>query len=202
MPRVTSAVALAKPMTVDEWGALDEDVEGELIDGFLEEEEMATFLHEIVVMWLARTLGAWVRRRRGYIAGSEAKIAIGPRRGRKPDLSVYLRNALPSLTDSVIRLRPHLVIEIVSPRPRDARRDRVEKIADYATAGVKYYWILDPQVRTLEVFELESARRYRLALACSSGTPRIPGCPGLVLDLDDLWSEVDEADQPTKRKRR
>ncbi len=85
MSRISTAVAFTKPMTLDEWGALDEDVEGELIDGFLE-EEMATFLHVIVAMWLARILGTWVRRRHGYVARSEAKIAVGPRRGRKRDL--------------------------------------------------------------------------------------------------------------------
>lgn len=40
-------------MTLQEWGELDEDVEGELVDGALEEEEMATVLHELVVRWLS-----------------------------------------------------------------------------------------------------------------------------------------------------
>ena len=97
---------------------------------------MATFLHELVVMWLARTLGAWARRRQGYVAGSEAKIAVGSRRGRKPDLSLYLRGKAPALADSLVRIPPHLVVEVISPRPRDARRDRVEKIGDYAGAGI------------------------------------------------------------------
>ena len=90
-------------MTLEEWGSLDEDIEGELVDGVLEEEERATFLHELVVMWLARMLGSWVRRRRGHIAGSEAKIAVGSRRGRKPDLSIYLRGGAPALADSLVR---------------------------------------------------------------------------------------------------
>ena len=32
-------------MTLQEWAALDEDVEGELVDGMLEGEELSTFLH-------------------------------------------------------------------------------------------------------------------------------------------------------------
>ena len=189
-----------KPMTVEEWGDLDEDIEGELVDGLLEEEEMATFLHEIVVMWLAHALQSWVRRRHGYVAGSEAKIVIGPRRGRKPDLSVYLRGKAPALADTLVRTAPHLVVEVVSPRPRDARRDRVEKISDYARAGIHYYWMLDPQLRTLEILEREASGHYRVAVARSRGTLRIPGCPGLVLNLDDLWAEVDEAERQQTRR--
>jgi Uma2 family endonuclease len=191
-------------MTLEQWADLDEDIEGELVDGLLEEEEMATFLHEVVVMWLARILGAWIRRRHGYIAGSEAKIAVGPRRGRKPDLSVYLRGKAPALADTLVRTPPHLVVEVVSPRPRDARRDRVEKISDYARAGVSYYWILDPQLRTLEILEREASGRYRVVLGRSGGKLRIPGCPGLLLSLDDLWAEVDEAErqQPRRMKKR
>src|SRR3989442_14010583 len=99
MQRSATAIPKLKPMTVEEWGDLDEDIEGELVDGLLEEEEMATFLHELVVMWLARVLGPWARRRHAHIAGSEAKIAVGSRRGRKPDLSIYLRGKPPALAD-------------------------------------------------------------------------------------------------------
>jgi Uma2 family endonuclease len=187
-------------MTVEEWGDLDEDIEGELVDGVLEEEEMATFLHEIVVMWLAQALRSWVRRRHGYVAGSEVKIVVGPRRGRKPDLSVYLRGAVPALADTLVRTPPHIVVEVVSPRPRDARRDRIEKIRDYARIGIRYYWILDPQLRTLEILELEARPHYRVALAGSLGRLRIPGCPGLALNLDHLWAEVDEAERQQQRR--
>ncbi len=184
-----------KPMTLEQWGDLDEDAEGELIDGVLEEEEMATFLHEIVAMWLASTLRAWVRPRHGFVAGSEAKIVVGERRGRKPDLSIYLRGKSPAPADTLVRVPPHAVVEVISQRPRDARRDRVDKLGDYAGAGIKYYWIVDPQVRTVEVLELDEHSHYRVAMAHSRGRRRVPGCPGLVVNLDAMWDEVDEAER-------
>jgi Uma2 family endonuclease len=202
MRRPVTTLPKLKPMTVEEWGDLDEDIEGELVDGVLEEEEMATFLHEIVVMWLAHALRVWVRRRHGYVAGSEAKIAVGPRQGRKPDLSVYLRGQAPAPADTLVRTPPHLVVEVVSPRPRDARRDRVEKIGDYARTGIRYYWMLDPQLRTLEILERDASAHYRVAVARSRGRLRIPGCPGLVLRLDDLWAEVDEAERQHAQRRK
>jgi Uma2 family endonuclease len=189
-------------MTLGEWAALDEDVEGELVDGALEEEEVPSFLHEIVVAWLVATLAPWARRRRGRVTPSEAKLAIGPRRGRKPDLTVFLAGRMPALDDVLVRVPPHLVVEVTSPRPRDARRDRVEKPADYARARVAYYWIVDPELRSLEVFELGRDGRYTLALAAGRGRVRVPGCPGLTLDLDALWTEVDETAGAGRRRRR
>jgi len=201
----TSERSKTKTMTLEEWAALDEDVEGELVDGMLEQEEMPTFLHELVVTWIAAALRNWVRRCHGFVVGSEAKLAVGPRRGRKPDLSLFLPGALPALPDVLIRVTPHLVVEVASPRPRDVHRDRVEKLTDYARAGIRLYAIVDPQLRSLEVYELGRDGRYAVARAAGRGRVRVPDCPGLVLDLGKLWEEVDEAERThahTARRRR
>jgi Uma2 family endonuclease len=192
----------AKSMTLAAWAALDADVEGELVDGVLEEEEMPTVLHELIVAWLISALGRWARRHGGWVAGSETKIAVGPRRGRKPDISVYRKGRMPGLHDALVRVPPHLVIEVTSPRPRDARRDRIDKLGDYARARAAYYWILDPQLRSLEIFELARNGRYSVALNATGGRPRIPGCPGLRLDLDDLWAEIARAERDEARGRK
>lgn len=190
-------------LTVEQWAELDEDVEGELVDGILEEEELATFLHEMVVAWLLGVLRPWALARRGFAVGAEAKLAVGPRRGRKPDVSVFLGSSKPRLEDSLARVAPHLVIEVVSPRPRDARRDRVEKIGDYAALGARYYWLVDPQVRSLEVLRLGPRRRYQHVLDVSgSRIERVPGCEGLVLDLDALWAEIDAVARGRRAKGR
>jgi Uma2 family endonuclease len=189
-------------MTLDEWAALGEDVGGELIDGVLEEEEVPTVLHGAIVLWLGTVLGRWARRRRGIATGSETKIAVGPRRGRKPDLSVFLPAALPGASDTLVRVAPRLVLEVVSPRPRDTRRDRIEKLRDYAGAGVRCYCIVDPQLRSLEAYELGRDGRYAVALTADRGRARVPGCPGLAIDLDALWAEADTVERSLARTRR
>jgi Uma2 family endonuclease len=200
------STAAAGRLTLSEWGALDEDVGGELVDGRLEEEELPTFLHELVAAWLIGVLLPWARARSGFVIGAEGKLAIAPARGRKPDVTVFLGNARPRLDDSVARVAPHLVVEVVSPRPRDARRDRVDKLRDYAKAGAKYYWLVDPRLRTIEILALDRQLRYVHALDVSEGRiKRVPGCPGLLLDVDDLWRMVDAAaaePRPTTRSAR
>jgi Uma2 family endonuclease len=202
MKRAAATSVPQPPMTLEEWAELDEDEEGELVDGLLEEEEMPTFLHELVVAWFIHTLRTWARSRRGFVTGSETKVAIGPGRGRKPDVSVFLGRR-PALLDSLVRVIPHAMVEVLSPRPRDARRDRVDKVRDYAAARARYYWIVDPQVRMLEVLELGAKGRYSQALVAKDGKVRgIPGCPGLTIDLDALWAEIDEADTDTPAPRK
>jgi Uma2 family endonuclease len=193
MSQGTLAKSSAPELSLDEWFALPEDEPGELVDGRLEEEEVPDYLHELLVALLVRILGNWIFPQGGLVAGSDAKFAVGSGRGRKPDLSVYLPGGRRPPARGLIRVPPDVVIEIVSPKPRDGRRDRVEKLADYAAFGVAWYWLLDPQLRSLEVLQLDSQGRYLHVLGASAGTLQdIPGCKGLTLDLDALWAEIDK----------
>jgi len=179
-------------MTLEQWADLPEDEPGELVDSVLEEEEIPSFLHELTVAWLVGVLRNWVRPRGGWVFGSEAKYAVAPQRGRKPDVAVFFAGMpTPKLLDSLARTPPSIAIEVLTPRPRDARRDRIEKLADYARFGVPYYWIIDPSARTLEVFERAVDGRYTLALAAGDGEHDVPGCTELMLNLNDLWGELD-----------
>lgn len=178
-------------MSVEQWAALDEDEPGELVDGHLEEEEVPTWAHELVVSWLIRVLGGWIVPRGGFVLGSESKLAVSPRRGRKPDVLVFFPGrGLPPRQASITKAPPDVVVEVVTPTPRDQRRDRVEKKADYAALGVAQYWIIDPEARTFEILALRDDRRFVELLAASEGAHEVPSCDGLTLDLDALWSEL------------
>lgn len=175
-----------------EWAALPEDESGEFVDGSLVEEEMPDLIHELVVSWLNALLRAWATPRGGFVFGSEAKLALSARRGRKPDVSVYFGGVKALPARGPARVPPDLVVEVVSPTPRDGRRDRVEKADEYSAFGIRYYWIVDPEQRTIEILERSRSGRYLRALSLLGGSSnRVPGCPGLALDVDALWREAD-----------
>jgi Uma2 family endonuclease len=188
----------APEMTLEEWGAMDEDDEGELVDGILVEEEMPASRHELVVTSLVWMLRSWLAiQSGGFVLGSEAKFAVRPRRGRKPDVSVYLPGGRKPQAEGVIDVPPDIVVEVVSPSPRDQRRDRIEKLADYAAFGVRWYWIVDPGLRSVEILELGSDGRYAHAVAATDHRlDGVPGCQGLSLDVPALWAEIDRLDAP------
>jgi Uma2 family endonuclease len=193
MSQGTLGKSYATPeLSLDEWFDLPEDQSGELVEGRLEEEEVPDYLHELLVSLLIQALGPWITPRGGLVAGSDAKFAVSSRRGRKPDLTVYLPGSRRPPARGLIRVPPDIDIEIVPPTPRDGRRDRVEKTAEYATFGVAWYWLLDPQLRSLEILQLDSQGRYVHVLGASTGKlEQIPGCEGLTLDLDALWAAID-----------
>ncbi len=178
-------------MSIEEWAAMPEDEPGELVNGYLVEEEMADFEHETVVSFANAALRSWVVPKGGFVAGSEAKLAIREDLGRKPDLSVYLPGGSIPPRRGPIRVPPDIVIEVVSPTSLDARRDRVEKRKDYADFGIRWYWLITPACRALEVFELGTDRTYVYALSVVEGSIAIPGCVDFTLDLDALWADLD-----------
>lgn len=185
---------LGPRVTLEEWSELPEDVPGEFVDGRLVEEEVPDYLHEVLVAWLARELGNWAEQAEAIIGGSEAKFAISQTRGRKADLTVYLAGRRPPAR-GVVSVPPDIAVEVVSPAPRDQRRDRFEKMHEYARFGIRFYWLVDPQQRTVEIYEREDSGTYALRLRTGGGALQdIPGCPGLRLDLDAMWAKIDALD--------
>jgi Uma2 family endonuclease len=179
-------------LTLEAWERLEEDEPGELVRCELEEEELPDALHELAVSWLVAVFRAWLGERGGFVFGSELRLALSEQTGRKPDVTVLLPGCAPPPRRGALRSPPDLVVEVVTPSPRDERRDRIEKMGEYAVFGIRHYWVIDPALGSFEVFELGEPGRYTRVLAATEGVvAEIPGCPGLTLDLGALWAELD-----------
>ena len=181
---------------------MDEDEPGELVDGHLVEEEDVAFGHEVAAGWAIGTLRSWAAPRGGRVGASDGRFKPTARRGRRPDAFVYLPGSpRPGPRDKLLEVPPDIMVEVVSPSPKDAKRDRVDKANEYAKFGVRVLLDHPSRLCTIEILELGQDGRYVRALAVADGkVDAVPGCEGLTLDVDALWAEagVAEPEEPSE----
>jgi Uma2 family endonuclease len=189
-PALAEPEARTVPISMEQWAALPEDAPGEFVDGHLSEEEVPDSVHELAVSWLITLFRAWLGAGSGFVFASDVKFVVSATRGRKPDVSVYFPQRPAPPRRGPIHDPPDLIVEVVSPSPPDERRDRVIKMEEYAAFGVSFYWLVDPALGSLEIFELQGGRCVRVLAAVEGTIDNVPGCEGLVIRSDDLWAEL------------
>jgi Uma2 family endonuclease len=96
----------------------------------------------------------------------------------QPDIIIVLRESLGILTEEGAEGAPDLVVEILSPKTR--RLDLVNKKQEYARAGVKELWIIDPAPRIVTM--------YRFNLDGSEMVAELDENQGLTSALLPGWS--------------
>lgn len=95
----------------------------------------------------------------GAVCGGSFFVRLpGQRRRRLPDILFVSKARLHLLKQTVCDGAPDLVVEIVWPE--STARDVREKYFEYQKAGVKEYWILNPNAKTIEVHGLGSDGKY------------------------------------------
>ena len=184
---------LPRRMSLDDWERLPEDEPGELVAGILVEEEVPSYVHEATLVWLMGVVLPWSRVHGARVVGSGLKYVLPNETGRLPDLSIFLQGTPRPPAHGAARTPPSIAVEIVSSTPADARRDRIIKLSEYAAFGIRWYWLVDPELRSFEILELDAHGKYVHVVSATDGTvAEVPGCPELSLDIDALWRELDE----------
>jgi len=89
------------------------------------------------------------------------------------------------VSDRGIEEPPILVVEILSPSTR--QQDRGIKSRRYAELGVAHYWIVDPDSKRLDCFQLADGA-YQLLVAAEADACLVHSVwSGLTVDLVALW---------------
>jgi len=101
----------------------------------------------------------------------------------QPDVVFVAADRLGRVSARGIEGAPTLVAEILSPTT--ATLDRRRKRDLYARHGVTYYWIVDGETRTIEMYRL-TGQSYEL-LVRVTGDARVSVEPFPGLALTDLW---------------
>ncbi len=100
-------------------------------------------------------------------------------------LITHPRPALPDI--AWFELAPDWVCEVLSPST--ACVDRVEKLPLYANAGVAHVWLLDPDIRILEVYENQNGKWLLLSAHENNECIRAAPFDAIEFELSVLWAD-------------
>lgn len=135
----------------------------ELWDGELITSPTPNPTHQRLVFNLASLFRDFVAAKKlGEVFLSPLNVVLTQRLVVQPVVFFIAESRLHHVTDRV-RCAPDLAVEVLSPGRR--RRDRVDKKELYERFGVREYWIIDPEARTIEVYTLEKGASKLHALA-------------------------------------
>jgi Uma2 family endonuclease len=153
-------------LTYDDFLSFPDDGQRhELIDGEHFVTPSPATVHQRLSVRLVRALGDYLDATGlGQVYHAPFDVVLSSHDVVEPDLLVVLDEQLDVLTPQHVRGAPAIVIEILSPGTR--RRDETLKRDLYARAGVREYWMVDPDARTIRVCRWPAA-----------------GAPGPVTDL-------------------
>jgi Uma2 family endonuclease len=101
----------------------------------------------------------------------------------QPDVFFVAKDRASIIEQAFIRGAPDLVVEVLSPAT--ASIDRGRKLALYERSGVREYWIVDAQARTIEVHDFGSPRR--VMVHDDRRTVVSAAVPGLQVPVADLF---------------
>jgi Uma2 family endonuclease len=182
------------PATYEDLREVPDTMVAELIDGELFATPRPASPHAHAASALAGDLFSTFGRPPGDATGPggwwllfEPELHLGPD-VLVPDLAGWRRARLPVLPNvAAFTLAPDWVCEVISPNTGEI--DRGRKMRVYAREQVAHLWIIDPILRTLEVYRLEDGRWVVASTHAGADAVRAEPFDALELRLARWWLE-------------
>lgn len=103
----------------------------------------------------------------------------------EPDLVVICDPS--KLDDRGCKGAPDMVVEILSPSTQ--RHDRLVKLGLYQRAGVREYWIVSPEERTVQVFLYKDGSLLPHEVYSREDVAKVNVLDGCIIELSKVFSE-------------
>lgn len=180
--------------------ALPENLVGELIDGELYAMPRPRARHAQTNSALGGDIfGAFGRRTSsngpgGWIILDEPELHLGTPDANAlvlvPDIAGWRRERMPEVPDvAAFELVPDWVCEVLSPG--NASHDRLRKMEWYGRCGVRWAWIVDSALRSVEVYERDGATWRFHGGVEGSTRARIQPFDAVEFDISEWWAPVE-----------
>jgi Uma2 family endonuclease len=168
---------------------LDEDIWAEWVNGEVLIMSPASNLHQDLVGFLSALMRFWAEAFDLGVVRTEPFLVKLPEPlpARSPDIIFVAKENLHKITTNYLDGAPDIAVEIISPDSRS--RDRGEKFYEYEQAGVREYWLIDPDRKQAEFYRRGEDGIFRLAFVGREGVFRSDVLKGFWLKVEWLWQE-------------
>jgi len=158
----------------------------ELSDGCLEVLPMPTTMHQLIVLYLYKLLDAFACPDLGLVVTAPLRVRLWADKFREPDVVLMLKENRHRARNDYWE-GADLAMEVVSDDPDDRERDLVVKPVEYARAGIREYWIVDPKLKQITILTLRG-KKYVVAGEYKTGTAASRLLPGFSVDVDAVFA--------------
>ena len=135
--------------TIDDYLALPDDQRAELIDGVIYDMSAPTTPHQLIGGEIHALLREFLLQKKGscipFIAPVDVRLDKDSRTMVQPDVCVVCD--LSKINRAGIYGAPDFVVEVLSPSTK--MKDILIKMRKYQNAGVREYWMVDPDEETV-----------------------------------------------------
>ena len=162
----------------------------EIIEGELYEMPAPTWAHATVVANLITALIPLIVRLNGLWRTAPLDVFFAGADPVQPDIVVLLPGGPARPSKRGIEGAPDLVVEVLSPSTRG--HDLLTKRALYARAGVREYWMVDPDARTIEMLALDRDALHLVAAASGDERPVSPLLGVLPITAAGIFAGIED----------
>lgn len=139
--------------TLEDYYALPDDQRVELIDGVFYEMNAPTGIHQVIAGELHALFREYIRKNKGeclpIISPIDVQLDCDEKTMVQPDVLILCdRDKL--VKKGGIYGAPDFIVEVLSPSTK--RKDMIKKNQKYLDAGVKEYWMVDPDEKRVMVY--------------------------------------------------
>jgi len=181
------SMSMAGPrFNYDDYKLLPEEKRYEIIEGELLVTPAPSIRHQKVLGRLFNKIYTFAEGARlGTVLAAPTDVVLDNESVVQPDI-LYVSAARHPILESGVAVHgaPDLAVEILSPST--AKRDQVIKRKLYQKYGVREFWIVDPDVQTVEVCALGEGSSTLFTRGSRLVSPLLPG---FQVPLDDLFVE-------------
>lgn len=150
--------------------------------------------HQLISFEIGRQLGNYLEGKKCRAIPAPFAVRLFEKDGDNPeDVDTMVEPDISIVCDSSkldkhgCKGTPDMVVEILSPSTQ--RHDRLVKLALYQRAGVREYWIVEPETQTVQVFLKQDGSLHLHEVYDRASVARVNVLEGCFIELSKVFPE-------------